>query len=69
MFHPMSAKHLAGYERFSLKKKSAIKCLVENMALIKVYISADVSTRTLNSLSSETRQEGFNNIKNEFARF
>ena len=40
-------------------------------ALIKIEILADVSTQTLNSLSSETRQEGLSvdRFNNEFSRF
>ena len=38
--------YLAGYERFSQTERSPVKCMVENMALIKIYnISADVSNK------------------------
>ena len=46
MFHPILFKftYLAGYQRFSQTKQRTAKCLVENMALIQIYIiSADVS--------------------------
>ena len=46
MFHPIlfTFTYLAGYKRFSQTKRGTAKCLVENMALIQIYIiSADVS--------------------------